>query len=178
LDDRDRYYYRRVYLGCVRANDFLTTLPEFDGRNLAVVGGSQGGQLAIVTAALDPRVMALGSYYPAYCDVTGPLHGRAGGWPHMMKPDGANQVSKSATAEKIATTAYYDTVNFARRLKVPGYYSWGYNDEVCPPTSTFAAYNCITAPKQLLLTLERGHETIPEQSAELTRFVLGQMGIH
>lgn len=178
LDDRDHYYYRRVYLGCVRANDYLTTLPQFDGKNLAVIGGSQGGQLAIVTAALDPRVMALGCYYPAYCDVTGSLHNRAGGWPQMMKPDRPNEVSRSATAEKIATTGYYDTVNFARRLKVPGYYSWGYNDEVCPPTSVFAAYNVITAPKQLLLTLERGHETIPEQSEKLTADVFGRLGIH
>lgn len=177
LDDRERYYYRRVYLGCVRANDFLTTLPQFDGRNLAVIGGSQGGQLAIVTAALDSRVLVLGSYYPAFCDVTGSLHGRAGGWPQMMKPEGVNRPSKSATPEKIATTGYYDTVNFARRLKVPGYYSWGYNDEVCPPTSTFAAYNTITAPKQLLLTLERGHETIPEQSEKLTRFVYEKLGL-
>ena len=31
LDNRDRYYYRRVYLGCVRANDFLTSHPKWDG---------------------------------------------------------------------------------------------------------------------------------------------------
>ena len=43
LDDRDRYYYKRVYLGCVRANDFLVSLPQFDGTNLGVAGGSQGG---------------------------------------------------------------------------------------------------------------------------------------
>src|SRR5690606_22224750 len=46
LDDRDRYYYKRVYLGCVRANDFLTSLPQFDGTNLGVTGGSQGGALS------------------------------------------------------------------------------------------------------------------------------------
>ncbi|HEY9250830.1 MAG TPA: acetylxylan esterase, partial [Rariglobus sp.] len=56
LDNRDTYYYRRVYLGCIRANDFLVSLPEYDGENLGVTGGSQGGQLSIVTAALDPRV--------------------------------------------------------------------------------------------------------------------------
>ncbi len=50
LDSRERYYYRRVYTGTVRANDFLTSLPQWDGRNLGVTGGSQGGALAIVTA--------------------------------------------------------------------------------------------------------------------------------
>ena len=45
LDNRDRYYYRRVYLGCVRANDFLTSHPKWDGATLVVTGGSQGGAL-------------------------------------------------------------------------------------------------------------------------------------
>src|SRR5215207_494709 len=48
LDNRDRYYYKRVYTGCVRANDFLVSLPQYDGSNLAVTGGSQGGALSIV----------------------------------------------------------------------------------------------------------------------------------
>ncbi|HCM21191.1 MAG TPA: acetylxylan esterase, partial [Porphyromonadaceae bacterium] len=41
LDDKDRYYYKRVYLGCVRAVDFIFNLPEFDGNNIVVMGGSQ-----------------------------------------------------------------------------------------------------------------------------------------
>ncbi|NOT48745.1 MAG: acetylxylan esterase, partial [Acidobacteria bacterium] len=59
MDDRETYYYRRVFLSMVRSNDFLTSLPQYDGRNLGVIGGSQGGALAIVTAALDPRVKGL-----------------------------------------------------------------------------------------------------------------------
>ena len=76
LDNKDRYYYKRVYLGCIRANDFLTSLPQFDGSNLAVTGGSQGGALSIVTASLDARVRYLGAFYPALIDVTGYLNGR------------------------------------------------------------------------------------------------------
>jgi len=163
LDNRDRYYFRRVYLGCVRANDFLTSHPKWDGVHLAVTGGSQGGALSIVTAALDPRVRGLAAYYPALADVTGYLHNRAGGWPHMFRATEGPLLHRSP--EKIETSAYYDVVNFARRLKVPGFYSWGFNDETCPPTSTYSAYNVITAPKKLLLTLETGHNNIPEQVA-------------
>ena len=65
LDNRDYYYFKRVYLGCVRANDFLVSLPQFDGTNLAVTGGSQGGALSIVTAGLDPRVKWTAPIYPA-----------------------------------------------------------------------------------------------------------------
>ena len=85
LDSRERYYYRRVYVGTLRANDFLTSLPQWDGRNLGVTGGSQGGALAIVTAGLDRRVTRLAAYYPALSDVTGYLNQRAGGWPHMFR---------------------------------------------------------------------------------------------
>ena len=178
LDNRDTYYYRRVYLGCVRANDFLVSLPQYDGEHLGVTGGSQGGQLSIVTAGLDPRVKALAAFYPAYCDVTGYLHGRAGGWPHMMKPDEkTGAASGSATPAKIAVTSYYDAVNFARRLKVPTHFSWGYNDEVCPPTSLYAAYNVITSPKSLVLALETGHNTVPEETALSDTWLLAQLGV-
>ncbi len=165
LDHRDRYYFRRVYLGCVRANDFLTSHPKWDSVHLAVTGGSQGGALSIVTAALDPRVKGLAAYYPALADVTGYLQNRAGGWPHMFRATvGALQ---HRSPEKIETSRYYDVVNFARRLKVPGFYSWGFNDETCPPTSMYSAYNVITAQKKLLLALETGHNNIPEQVAEV-----------
>lgn len=177
LDDRGSYYYRRVYLACVRANDFLASREKWDGKNLLVSGGSQGGQLSIVTAGLDERVTGLAANYPAYSDVTGYLHGRAGGWPHMMRPQAGGVPSRHATEAKIATTGYYDAVNFARRLKVPGFYSWGYNDLVCPPTSMHAAYNEITAPKELYVAKEMGHSTNPEQNRLQREWLLGQAGL-
>ncbi|WP_084523823.1 acetylxylan esterase [Adhaeribacter aquaticus] len=172
LDDKDRYYYKRVYLGCVRANDFIVGLPQFDGKNLAVTGGSQGGALSIVTAALDPRVKYLVAYYPALSDLTGYLHNRAGGWPHLFDK---NNSSFNAKKDKIETSKYYDVVNFARLVKVPGYYSWGFNDETCPPTSMHAAYNLITAPKELFLALETGHWTYPEQYEKTNPWLFGKL---
>ena len=169
LDDKDRYYYKRVYLGCVRANDFIVSLPQYDGVNLGVTGGSQGGALAIVTAALDTRVKYLTAFYPALCDVTGYLKGRAGGWPHLFDK---NNLAFNHKKEKIETAGYYDVVNFARLLKVPGMYSWGFNDETCPPTSMYAAYNVIKAPKSLYLALETGHWTFPEQNEKLNNWLL------
>lgn len=160
LDDKDRYYYRRVYTGCIRALDFLCSLPEYDGENLGVIGGSQGGALAMVTAGLDTRVKALVAFYPALCDLTGYLHGRAGGWPAMFAPQNQKLNNKP---EKVATSRYYDVANFARFIKAPGYYSWGYNDPTCPPTSTYSAYNVITAPKQLFVAHDTGHWRTKEQ---------------
>lgn len=174
LDDRERYYYRRVYLGAVRANDFLTSHPKWDGRHLTVMGGSQGGQLAIVTAALDKRVTALAANYPAYSDVTGYLKGTTGGWPGLFRTDAQGQTVDQPLALKVLTTRYYDTVNFARRLTVPGFYATGYNDMVTPPTSVFAAYNAITAPKELLVAPDQPHTASAAQLERREAWVLAQ----
>jgi cephalosporin-C deacetylase len=172
LDNKDAYYYHRVYLGCVRSNDFLVSREMWDGKNLLVMGASQGGQLSLVTAALDPRVTALSVTHPAMCDVAAELHGRAGGWPHPFKPNDDGSPSLHATPAKIATATYYDSVNFARRIKVPGFYIWGYNDEVCPPTSTYAAFNVIKAPKTLAIQPEQGHTYPAEQWEAINRWVV------
>lgn len=157
LNNKDDYYYKRIYLGCVRAIDFIYTLPEFDGDNLIAYGGSQGGALSIVTTSLDNRVKALVSFYPALCDLTGFLKNRAGGWPRMFKNPKYN------TPENINTAQYYDVTNFARNIKVPGFYSFGYNDIVCPATSMYSAINMVKAPKEVLIVEETGHYAYPEQ---------------
>lgn len=157
LDDKDNAYYKRVYLGCIRAVDFIASLDNFDGENLGVTGGSQGGALSIVTASLDNRISYLAAFFPALSDLTGFLHDRAGGWPQIFTDDYTNK------PEKIETSKYYDVVNFARFVKVPGWYSWGYNDFVCPPASMYAAYNVINAEKELHIYQETQHWTFPEQ---------------
>jgi cephalosporin-C deacetylase-like acetyl esterase len=177
FDDKEHYYYRRIYLGCIRANDFLTSRTKWDAKNLVVMGASQGGQLTIVTAALDSRVTGLSATHPAFCDVSAELNGRAGGWPHPFKAEPDGSPSAQATPAKIATATYYDTVNFARRVRVPGYYNWGYNDETCPPTAAYAAYNAITAPKTLGLTLELGHSYTPEQYDAIAGWITNFLGI-
>jgi cephalosporin-C deacetylase-like acetyl esterase len=168
MNDRNTHYYKRVYLGCVRAGDFIFSLPEFNGKDYAVTGGSQGGALTIVTSALDSRIKYAAALYPALCDHTGYLNNRAGGWPHYFK----NAQPKPGELE---TLQYYDVVNFARRVKVPGFYTWGYNDLTCPPTSMYSAYNVITAPKQLEIFQETGHWTFPEENEMVNNWLVKQL---
>ena len=158
IDNRDTYYYKRSILGCVRAVDYLCTRDDVDTTRIATYGGSQGGMLSIMTAALSPRVSALFSYFPAFCELTGYYHGRGGGWPHLFR--NPNEPNLQARME---VSRYYDTVNFARLLRVPGFYAWGYNDPACCPTSTYSAYNVITAPKQLQVGRDTGHWLYPWQ---------------
>lgn len=176
LDDRDRFYYRRVFLSCLRANDFLTSREMWDGKGLVVAGASQGGALSIATAALDPRVTGLVAIHPALSDLSGDLHGRTGGWPRPFQKD-SNGSAFHATPAKIATAACYDTVNFARRLRVPGFFTWGYNDEVCEPTSMYSAFNVISAPRQLTLQLEVGHAYPPIQHEIVNRWIATHLGL-
>lgn len=171
LDNRDTFYFRRVILGCLRANDFLESLPQFDGVNLGVMGGSQGGGLSIATAALDQRVKTLAVWIPALADMTGYIYGRAGGWSHAFKNP------QNRTKDKIETSKYYDAVNFARRIKIPGIYTFGYNDETCPPTSMFSAYNTVVAPKTLVLALETGHSLTDEQNERVSNWLEDKLNV-
>lgn len=153
LDNRDNYYMKHVYVACVRAIDYLTSQSDWDGKNVFVQGGSQGGALALITAGLDPRVTACVANHPALSDMAGYLDGRAGGYPHF------NRLNNMLTPEKVEAMAYYDVVNFARRITCPVYLTWGYNDNVCPPTTSYIVWNLITAPKESLITPINEHWT-------------------
>ncbi|MBQ8628995.1 MAG: acetylxylan esterase [Prevotella sp.] len=154
LDNKDRYYMKRVYLSLVRSIDFLTTLPEWDGRNVAVQGGSQGGALAIIAAGLDSRVTQCVANHPALSDMAAySVKGTTGGYPHFNRTPGM------FTKENINTMAYYDVVNFARYVKADTYVTWGYNDDVCPPTTSYAVWNTLQCPKEALITPINEHWT-------------------
>ena len=154
LDNRDNYYMKRVYLACVRSIDFLTSLPEWDGKNIAVQGGSQGGALSIITAGLDPRVTLCVANHPALSDMAGYAEeGRAGGYPHF------NHYHQMMTKEKMTTMTYYDVVNFARHVTAKSYLTWGFNDDTCPPTTSYAVWNTLPCEKESLITPINEHWT-------------------
>ena len=153
LQDPDRYYMKRVYLSLIRCLDLLTALPEWDGRNLIVQGGSQGGALAIVAAGLDRRVTQCIVNHPALSDMAAYSVGRTGGYPHFNKVDGM------FTDRNMRTMAYYDVVNFARHVTADVYMTWGYNDNTCPPTTSYAVWNTFTCPKEALITPINEHWT-------------------
>ena len=161
MASKDTYYYKDVYVGCARMVDFLCSLPEWDGKNVFVTGGSQGGALTIVTAALNEKVTLCAPFYPALCDLTGFLHQRAGGWPKFFAGFYSDGKTDIPNEQAVETLQYFDVVNFARILRVPTFMSWGYNDDTCSPTSVWAAWNAITAPKQNDITPSSGHWRFP-----------------
>lgn len=169
IDDRDNYYMKHVYVACVRALDYLTSLDDWDGQNVFVQGGSQGGALSLITAALDTRVTACVANHPALADMAGYLDNRAGGYPHF------NRLNNMLTPEKVNTLAYYDVVNFARRITCPVFLTWGYNDNVCPPTTSYIVWNLITAPKESLITPINEHWTSDETNYRQMEWLKGKV---
>ena len=158
LENKDIYYMKHVYVGLVRCIDFLTSLPEWDGKNVAVQGGSQGGALAIIAAGLDSRVTQCVANHPALSDMAGyAAKSGTGGYPHFCR-----QPQILSNKDCLNTLAYFDVVNFARYVKAPTYLTWGYNDVTCPPTTSYAVWNTLKCTKESLLTPINEHWTTTE----------------
>lgn len=149
MDNRDQSYYKRVVLGCIRAIDYIEQYTPWNGRQLGVTGASQGGFLTLACAGLDRRVTCYAPVHAALCDHTASLQATACGWPHFFYWNKGKGMEK-----QIETSRYYDGVNFARRItdRQNGWFSFGYNDNVVPPTTAWATYNIVKGPKSLTPT--------------------------
>ncbi|MBQ3208326.1 MAG: acetylxylan esterase [Alistipes sp.] len=169
VDDKDNYYYKRVFVSCARAVDFLASLDFVDAERIGVMGGSQGGALTITTAYLNPKVKAGAAFYPAMCDLTGYLYDQGNAWPYLFKNKAL------ATKERLETVKYYDVVNFARHLAVPMWVSYGYNDLVVCPTSIQGAINEMPTQPEVMIVPQSRHWTYPEQDSARSKWMMNQL---
>ena len=188
--NRDVNYYKHVITGCIRAIDFIAALGEntnaasmtalpaaWDGKNLAVTGSSQGGFLTLATTALDKRVSCYAPIHAAMCDYEAALHQVACGWPHYYYDEQKQQTQQNIDMRIVEQARYYDGVNFARRITVPGYFSFGYNDNVVPPTTAYATYNVAGGEKTFVPYQQTAHFWYQEQWDEWQDFLLTHLGV-
>ena len=174
MDNRDDSYYKRVIIGCIRALDYIEQFTPWNGQQLAVSGSSQGGFLSLATAGLDKRITCYAPVHAALCDHTASLKGVACGWPHYFYWNkGKGQV------RQIETSRYYDGVNFARLItdKQKGWFSFGYNDDVVPPTTAWATYNIVTGPKEISPYQATWHFWHQEQWDEWENWLLKELKV-
>jgi cephalosporin-C deacetylase-like acetyl esterase len=166
-EDRQSYYFRRVILGCLRAVEYLTSRPGWDKRHMIINGSSQGGALSLITAGLDARITALAANVPAMADHTGRYVGRPSGWPQLITRDADGKLNLQITA----VSGYYDSVNFARRIRIPAIVGVGLIDTTCPATTVFSAYNVLQGPKQIDVAPLMGHDFSKSYLQLLDRFI-------
>lgn len=174
MDNRDKSYYKHVVLGCIRALDYIEQYTPWNGKELGVTGSSQGGFLSLATAGLDRRITFYAPVHAALCDHTASLKGVACGWPHYFYWNKGKGMEK-----QIETSRYYDGVNFARRITnaQTGWFSFGYNDDVVPPTTAWATYNIVKGPKSITPYQQTAHFWYQEQWDEWENWLLTQMNI-
>ncbi|MBI4660898.1 MAG: acetylxylan esterase [Verrucomicrobia bacterium] len=167
-ESRETVYFRGMFLRLVRALDFLTTKPEWDGRTVVVHGSSQGGAQSIVAAGLDARVTFFAAGVPAMCDHTGVAVGRVNGWPKLVPngPDG------KPDPKVLEAARYYDAMNFATRTKAAGILTVGFIDTTCPPTSVYAAYNALAGEKEIFNDPPSVHTVSPKAGQAMRSAIL------
>ena len=156
-DDRDKSYYLRMYLSCVQAMKYLKSRPDWNGKTLVVMGQSQGGQQTLMLAGLCPDdVTAALALVPAASDMLAPDVGRATGFPNWY----SNTNGKDA-AKVHETSRYFDPANFAPHIKCPVLIALGLHDEqLAPPSSILADANEISAPKEVIILANSGHQNV------------------
>ena len=176
-DNRDQSYYKRVVLGCIRAIDYIEQFTPWNGQQLGVTGSSQGGFLSLATAGLDHRVTCYAPVHAALCDHTNSLRGIACGWPHYFYTGGEKK-EVGENSDEVVTSRYYDGVNFARLItdKQKGWFSFGYNDDVVPPTTAWATYNTVMGPKEISPYQATWHFWFQEQWDEWQAWLLKELG--
>jgi cephalosporin-C deacetylase len=154
--DPATYYYRRLYTDAVRAVDAAGSLSQVDPGRVAVLGGSQGGGLALAVAGLRTDVAAAVAFVPFLCDF--PRATRiTDSYPYREVADYL-KTHRASVASVHRTLSYVDGVNFARRASAPALFSVALMDATCPPSTVYGAFNEYAGPRRMLLWEYNDHE--------------------
>jgi cephalosporin-C deacetylase len=160
----ESYYYTRLFVDAARAVEVAAELDGVEASRVAVGGGSQGGALAIAAAALAPDLVSVcQADVPFLCDIQRGI-GLAGNHPYQEVADFLAWHDDLVPAA-LNTLRYVDCAFLARRITAECLFSVGLMDDVCPPSTVFAAYNEITAAKQIAV-YRFGVHTPPQSHGE------------
>ncbi|MDR4949051.1 acetylxylan esterase [Neobacillus cucumis] len=158
----EKLYYRQVFLDTVQAARILFSMEHVDADRVGVYGASQGGALAIVCSALEPKIKKTVAVYPFLSD-----YKRA--WDLDIANSAYEEIhyyfkfidpNHEREEELFNKLGYIDIQHLAERVKSQVLWAVGMEDQICPPSTQFAAYNKIQSPKQMKVFYEYGHEHI------------------
>ncbi len=149
IESHETFMFRTMFLRMVRALDYLTQDPSWDGERVLLYGSSQGGAQAAALAGLDPRVGAAVIVVPAMMDMGGELAGHNRAWLFTM--------GKQNSKEALEIAPYYDTSNLIQNFKGRLWVECGLIDKTCPAANVFSGYNKATCEKQIYTYPYRPH---------------------
>lgn len=176
LDDHpDKLLFRQIFLDTVQLARIVMSFSEVDEQRVGAIGGSQGGGLTLACAALEPRIKRLAPMYPFLSD-----YRRV--WEMDLAKDAYDELRSFfrfhdplhiREEEIFNKLGYIDIQHLADRIQGEVLMAVGLMDTICPPSTQFAAYNKIQAPKQLQVYPDFGHEFLPRFSDQTLQFMLG-----
>ena len=150
------YYYRRVYTDAVLAIDALQGLPGVDATRVAVIGASQGGGIALAAASLNEDVVAVMADVPFLCDF--PRASTIADTLPYTELATYLKTHRNHVDQVFGTLAYFDNVVLGRRATAPALFSVALMDQICPPSTVYAAYNNYGGPKDIRVYPYNDHE--------------------
>jgi cephalosporin-C deacetylase len=175
IESRDSYSYKGVISDCLRGIDFLLSRPEVDPQRIYACGSSQGGGLTLIATALRPEIKGGVAGYPFLCCFPEAMQ--------MLRSYPYDELNCYARAypdrvpQMLETLRYYDAVNFASWIKCPTAVGIALDDEVCPPETSYAAYQKLAGPKDLWLFPNSGHGNAHEYPAREAGWLEEQIGL-
>lgn len=156
ITDPKSYYYRRVFTDAVRAVEAIRSHAAVDAERIAVTGGSQGGGISVAVSGLLPDVAVAMPDVPFLCHYRRATEIASAG--PYSELNAYLSIHRDKVDQVFNTLSYFDGVNFAAHSLARALYSTALMDTVCPPSTVFAAYNQVTAPKDIRTYLYNGHE--------------------
>ena len=174
-EDPDKLYFRAVFLDAAQLARILMAMPEVDETRVGAYGGSQGGGLTLACAALTPGMNRAAPHMPFLCD-----YRRV--WEMDLDVDAYAELREYfrhsdplhlREREVFTRLGYIDNQHLAGRIRARVRMYTGLLDTICPPSSQFAAYNKITAPKEMRLYPDFAHEWYPGLDDDTMQFMLG-----
>jgi cephalosporin-C deacetylase len=139
IDTPENYYYRRVFTDAVRAIEAARAHPLTDASRTVAIGSSQGGGITLAVGGLVPDLAAVAPDVPFLCDF--PRATTLTDRPPYREIGLFLKTHHGHTGDVLRTLSYFDGVHFAARGRAPALFSAGGEDQTCPPSTVFAAYN-------------------------------------
>lgn len=155
IDLPEQYYYRRVFTDAALLVDAAKKL-DLGSDKIILAGGSQGGGITLAAAGLSQGIHAALPDVPFLCFYERSIS-LTDGFPYK---EIANYLSvhRDKVGPVLDNLSYFDGVNFAKRAKAPALFSTGLMDEICPPSTVFAAKNHYAGKAEIEVYPFNGHE--------------------